>query len=155
MRETDAATIQTVVAIISSNYLLRLGLQRIVEAETWIKLIGQTTHGTNLDEVLASNHPTIAILDTENDHVIPELILKIKRAAPAIKVILLSGFEDMERTRQAFASGVDGIVLKVQPSAVLIATIAHLARADEEVPLTFERLGSPRKLSAQAEPPPS
>ncbi len=154
MRETDAATIQTVVAIISSNYLLRLGLQRIVEAETWIKLIGQTTHGTNLDEVLASNHPTIAILDTENDHAIPELILKIKRAAPAIKVILLSGFEDMERTRQAFASGVDGIVLKVQPSAVLIATIAHLARADEEVPLTFERLGSPRKLSAQAEPPP-
>ncbi|MBX3121382.1 MAG: hypothetical protein KF784_20220, partial [Fimbriimonadaceae bacterium] len=64
MRETDAATIQTVVAIISSNYLLRLGLQRIVEAERWIKLIGQTTHGTNLDEVLASNHPTIAILDT-------------------------------------------------------------------------------------------
>lgn len=154
MRETDAATIQTVVAIISSNYLLRLGLQRIVEAERWIKLIGQTTHGTNLDEVLASNHPTIAILDTENDHAIPELILKIKRAAPAIKVILLSGFEDMERTRQAFASGVDGIVLKVQPSAVLIATIAHLARTDEEVPLTFERLGGPRKLSAQAEPPP-
>jgi len=153
MKDNDTEVAKTVVAIISSNYLLRLGLQRIVEAEPWIKLIGHTAHGTKLDEVLASDHPKIAILDTETDHAISDLILEIRRAVPAIKIILLSGFDDVERTRQAFASGVDGIVLKVQPSAVLIATIAHLAKTDEEIPLTFERLDGRQKLSTLAELP--
>lgn len=31
---------EIVVGIVSSNYLLRLGLQKIVEAETWIRLTG-------------------------------------------------------------------------------------------------------------------
>lgn len=153
MKDNDTEVAKTVVAIISSNYLLRLGLQRIVEAEPWIKLIGHTAHGTKLDEVLASDHPKIAILDTETDHAISDLILEIRRAVPAIKIILLSGFDDVERTRQAFAPGVDGIVLKVQPSAVLIATIAHLAKTDEEIPLTFERLDGRQKLSTLAELP--
>ena len=52
------------------------------------------------------------------------------------KIILLCGFEDKERTREAFLSGVDGIVLKVQPSAVLIAAIESLGLAQAE-PVSF------------------
>jgi len=137
MSGIEPETPMTVVAIVSSNYLLRLGLQRIVEAETWIRLVGQTAHGANLDEILTSEQPHIAILDTENDSAIPELIQKIKTAVPGIRTILLSGFDDVECARQAFASGIDGIVLKVQPSAVLIATIAYLAHPTAEVSLTL------------------
>lgn len=86
MSKTETEVAKTVVAIISSNYLLRLGLQRIVEAETWIKLIGETAHGANLDQLLASDHPDIAILDAENDQAIPDLVRKIKHAVPAIKI---------------------------------------------------------------------
>lgn len=126
----------TVVVIVSSNYLLRLGLQKIVDAEQWIRLIGQTTNGASLDELLTYERPHIAILDTETESTIPDLMQKIKRAAPGVKTILLSGFDETECTRQAFVCGVDGIVLKVQPSAVLIAMIAHLARPTEDVGLT-------------------
>ena len=112
MRATETEAAKTVVAIISSNYLLRLGLQRIVEAEPWIKLIGQTTHGANLNEVLIADHPDIAILDTENDYAIPDFIREIRSSVPAVKIILLSGIDDVDRTRQGFASGVDGIVLR-------------------------------------------
>lgn len=152
MSETGTQVAKTVVAIISSNYLLRLGLQRIVEAEPWIKLIGQTAHGANLNEVLIADHPDIAILDTENDYAIPDFVREIRNAVPAIKIILLSGIDDVDRTRQGFASGVDGIVLKVQPSSVLIAMIAHLAKIDEEVVLGFGKqeglpnLNSPTKI---------
>lgn len=153
MNGPEAEVVKTVVAIFSSNYLLRLGLQRIVEAEPWIKLIGQTAHGANLDDVLTTDHPDIALLDTENDHAISEFVRKIRHVVPAIKIILLSGFDDVERTRQVFASGVDGIVLKVQPSAVLIATIAHLAKTEKEVVLSFERQDGQPNLSTQAELP--
>lgn len=153
MNETEAQVVKTVVAIISSNYLLRLGLQRIAEAEPWIKLTGQAAHGANLEEVLARDHPTIAILDTESDQAIPDLVRRIRSAVPAIKIILLSGFDEVEGIRQAFACGVDGIVLKIQPSALLIAMIVHLAKADEEASLTFERLDGRQNLNSHTELP--
>lgn len=144
----------TVVAIISSNYLLRLGLQRIVEGEKWMKLIEQIARGVNLDEILVAERPHVAILDTEIGDAVPELIQQIKSALPGTKTILLSGFNDVECTRRAFASGVDGIVLKVQPSAVLIATIAHLTRQPKDDVLSIgieamhTTLGIPTHLPA-------
>ncbi len=153
MSGIEAGTPTTVVAIVSSNYLLRLGLQRIVETEKWIRLVGQTAHGANLDAIFAADRPHIAILDTETNSAVPELIHKMKAAVPDIRTILLSGFDDVECTREAFASGVDGIVLKVQPSAVLIATIAHLARPSEEVSITIAGQASHPKMSITTDLP--
>lgn len=153
MSRIEAETPSTVVAIISSNYLLRLGLQRIVETETWIRLVGQTAQGIDLDKIIASERPHIAILDTETDNAVPELIHKIKESVPGIKTILLSGFDDLECTRQAFASGVDGVVLKVQPAAVLIATITHLARPIADVMLTIDGAAPRPRLKIPTDPP--
>ncbi len=136
-----------VVAIITSNYLLRLGLQKIVDDVKLIRLVGQAAHAGNLDEILTSEQPHIVILDTEIGGAAPDLIQKIKRVAPGVKTILLSGFDDTECTRQALAAGVDGIVLKVQPSAVLIATINYLADSGGEVVLPIGNRPTPLKLS--------
>ena len=137
----------TVVAIVTNNYLLRLGLQKIVDDAKWIRLVGQAAHAGNLDEILTSEQPHIVILDTEIGGAAPDLIQKIKRVAPGVKTILLSGFDDTECTRQALAAGVDGIVLKVQPSAVLIATITYLADSGGEVVLPIGNRPTPLKLS--------
>jgi len=137
----------TVVAIVTNNYLLRLGLQKIVDDEKWIRLVGQAAHAGNLDEILTSEQPHIVILDTEIGGAAPDLIQKIKRLTPRVKTILLSGFDDTECTRQALASGVDGIVLKMQPSAVLIATINYLADSGEEVVLPIGNRPTPLKLN--------
>ena len=118
----------TVVAIVSSNYLLRLGLQRIVETEKWIQLIEHAATATAVDDMLTREHPHIMVVDTDIVNDVTGLIQKIKVGAPRIRIILLSGLHDPECTRQAIAFGVDGIVLKIQPSAVLIATIEYLAR---------------------------
>ena len=118
----------TVVAIVSSNYLLRLGLQRIVENEKWINLLGHVSSLRALDDMLAREQPHIMIIDTEMAKDVTDLIKKTKTAAPQIRIILLSGLEDPEYMRQAIDYAMDGIVLKVQPSAVLIATIRYLAQ---------------------------
>ena len=139
MNGTEETTTTTVVAIVSSNYLLCLGLQRIVEAEKWIRLVDKTVHGVHIDEMLATQRPDIVIIDTENGASVADLIYKIKATTPGVKTILLSGLDDVECTRQALLSGVDSIVLKVQPSAVLVTTIAHLTRSCNEVALTLRR----------------
>lgn len=146
----------TAVAILSSNYLLRLGLQRIVENENWIRLIGHAANAVALDTLLTRELPHIMIIDTEIAHDVTGLIQKIKLSGP-IRVILLSGLQDPECTRQAIDFGVDGIVLKVQPSAVLIATIQYLSRVADEAVLQNVAEASQLKASkgpnAVGEPP--
>ena len=45
---------------------------------------------------------------------------------PTRKIVLLCGFEDNDRTREAFAFGVDGVILIVQPPSVILAAIEAL-----------------------------
>ena len=124
--EDDSTT--TAVAIVSSNYLLRLGLQSILETKTSLRLLGHAANGAALDDMLLRERPDIIIVDTDIAHDFTGLIQKIKIASSQIRIILLSGFQDQGCTREAIDVGVDGIVLKVQPSSVLIATIEYFAR---------------------------
>ena len=137
----------TLVTILTNNYLLRLGLQKLVDEAKSIRLVGHAAHSDNLDEILANEQPHIVILDTEIGGGAPELIRKIKRAAPRIKTILLSGFDDIEYSRQALAAGADGIVLKVQPSAVLLATINYLAHSRKAVALPIDHASTQLQLN--------
>ena len=116
----------TAVALVSTNHLLRFGLQKLVESEKWIRLIDYAATSMNIEDMLSREKPRIMIVDLDIESDVSGLILRIKAAAPQAKTILLSGFDNTECTRLAIGVGVDGIVLKIQPSAVLIATIAHL-----------------------------
>lgn len=137
----------TLVTIVTNNYLLRLGLQALADEAKSIRLLGHTAHSGNLDETLTSEQPHIVILDTEIGGTASELIQKIKQAAPRTKTILLSGFDDTDYSRQALASGADAIVLKVQPSAVLLATINYLAHSRKEVALPIDNAPTPLRLN--------
>lgn len=117
----------TSVALVSPNHLLRFGLQKLVETEKWIHLINHPATSVNIEEMLTEEQPHIVIVDRDIESEVPELIRRIRSTAPRMKIILLSGFDHTECTRQAIGVGIDAIVLKVQPSAVLVATIAHLA----------------------------
>ncbi len=127
MNGINSGRVTTAIALVSTNHLLRFGLQKLVESEKWIQLIDYAATSMNIEDMLSREKPHIMIIDLDIESDVSGLVLRIKAAAPQAKTILLSGFDNMERTRQAIGVGVDGIVLKIQPSAVLIATIAHLA----------------------------
>ena len=115
-------------AVVSSNYLMRLGLQQIIGTTHHIRLVGYARSGAEAKVLIAREQPQVVIVDMEPDLNISELICLLKNAAPASRIILLSGFDDKERTKEAFLLGVDGIVLKVQPPAVLISVIEYLCQ---------------------------
>lgn len=124
------------IAIVSNNHLVHWGLQRIVETTTSIRVVGQTCSGVKAEELIVREKPQVVLIDMEPEVDVTGLIGKMKSMVKDSKIILLCGFEDKERTREAFLSGVDGIVLKVQPSAVLIAAIESLGLAQAE-PVSF------------------
>jgi DNA-binding NarL/FixJ family response regulator len=115
-------------AIISSNHLVRLGLQQIIGTTSHVRLVGYAKSGAEAKLLISKEHIQVIIIDVEPDLNVPELIGLLKNAAPSSKIILLTGFEDKDRTKEALLLGVDGIVLKIQPPAVLLAVIEYLCQ---------------------------
>ena len=113
-------------AIVSNNHLVRLGLQRLIEGEGHIRLIAQ--QAKKAEEVIAQEQPQVVIIEMEHEVNVNEVIRKMKTSVPNAKIVLLSGFNDHESSRQALSGGVDGIILKVQPAVVLLAVIESLCQ---------------------------
>lgn len=66
------------------------------------------------------------ILDLETERFIAHTLNQIRKFAPTIKIVILHSLDDQDRTHDAFVVGVDGIILKVQPPAVMLAVIDTL-----------------------------
>ncbi|MGE3978499.1 MAG: LuxR C-terminal-related transcriptional regulator [Nitrospira sp.] len=126
------------ITILSSQCLVWLGLQKILESSATVPMVVQPYPGSTSDLLRAECHPDVFILDLETERDALSTLKQIREAAPISKIVLLCGLEDQDRTREAFAAGVDGIILKVQPPEVVLAVIAALS-ASAKSPASLER----------------
>ena len=138
MTDTSAASPTLTIAILSSQCLVWLGLQKILESSATVPMIVHPYPGRTSDLLRAERRPDVFILDLETERV--GTITQIRESAPTSKIVLLCGLEDKDRTREAFACGVDGIILKVQPPTVVLAVIETLY-APAKPPALVEREG--------------
>ncbi|MBS0182670.1 MAG: response regulator transcription factor [Nitrospira sp.] len=115
------------IAIISSQCLVWLGLQKILESSATVPKVVHPYPGSTFDLLRAECSPDVFIIDLETERDALSTLKQIREAAPISKIVLLCGLEDQDRTREAFAAGVDGIILKVQPPEVVLAVIAALS----------------------------
>lgn len=129
MSEIKRRTASITIAIVSNNHLVRLGLQGIIETKKYLRLVGQSAGGVKAEEIIAREQPQVVLIEMEPEVDVDELIRKTKASVPNTKIVLLSGFDDHESSRKALSEGVDGIVLKVQPPAVLVAAIECLCQS--------------------------
>ncbi len=114
-----------VIAIVSSDCLVCLGLQTIL-GNGKTGYVVQMHQRMSPELLLAERRPDLFIFDLETNRNAVDTIKKIRESAPNGKIVLLSGGEDRERLQEAFACGVDGVVLKVQPPGVVLVTIEAL-----------------------------
>lgn len=115
--------------LVSSNYLVRVGLRRIMENTLGVILVGESHGGASAQDLVLHERPDIAILDIEPDMRITELTRNLRKSVPSLKIILLSGWDDIAQAKQALTAGASSIVLKCQPPSVLLATVESLAGA--------------------------
>ncbi|NWF72056.1 MAG: response regulator transcription factor [Nitrospirae bacterium] len=78
-------------------------------------------------EFVVRKKPQVIIIDMELAEAdTSELIRKLRAAAADSHIVVLSGLDDTKLTREALAAGADGVVLTIQPPAVLFAVIESL-----------------------------
>jgi DNA-binding NarL/FixJ family response regulator len=114
------------IAILSRQCLVWLGLQKILENSATIPMVVLPHPRKIADQFPLEIRPDVVILDLETEREVTRTLAQIRESTPTSKIVVLCGLEDQDRTREAFACGVDGIILKIQPPAVVLAVIESL-----------------------------
>jgi len=123
---TDTVVSALTIAIISRHYVVCLGLQKMFESRETSRFLVHAYQRMMPDVLLPENRPDVFILDMETERDVIITIKQITEAGSKSKILLLSGDEDKERTREAMDCGVDGVILKIQPPKVVLAAVDAL-----------------------------
>ena len=160
MISTSAVSPSLLIAILSRQCLVWLGLQKILEGRATVQMVMPPYQWRIPDGFPSGTRPDVDILDLETAPDAVRTITQIRESVPTSKIVLLCGFEDQARTSEAFVAGVDGIILTVQPPTVILAVIEALyapaqpqasGERDRAVELGF---GPPVKKKSDADTPP-
>ncbi|HMS82065.1 MAG TPA: response regulator transcription factor [Nitrospira sp.] len=114
------------ITIVSGQHLVWAGLHAILESTRTFQIVGTPTRRITATDTIADCQPDVIIVDTETEQDAIEGIRQLREAAPHAKMMLLSGFEQKDPVREALEFGVDGVILKINPPAVIIAAIEAL-----------------------------
>ena len=115
------------IALISNNAVMRMGLHMILKESPFVSEIDDVSLGSTAVEIVVREKPQVIIVDLElADADTSELIRALRAAAADSHILVLSGLSDETLTRGALAAGAEGVVLTIQPPAVLFAAIESL-----------------------------
>jgi DNA-binding NarL/FixJ family response regulator len=114
------------VTLADDHPIVLAGLRNLIQAEPDLELIGEATTGPAALKLIRDAQPDVALLDIS----MPDLngIVMSRRLTaecPAVRLLLLTLYEDRAYVKQAFEAGVRGYVLKRSAAENLI----HAVRA--------------------------
>jgi two-component system, NarL family, nitrate/nitrite response regulator NarL len=112
------------IVIIDSHTLVRTGLRLILENQPGFKVVGEASKASEALEDVAAQKPDIVLLILDPlSSIGVEIIRTLSKVSSSSRVILLARPDEAQVLINAVHEGVMGIVLKTQPSEVLIKAI--------------------------------
>jgi DNA-binding NarL/FixJ family response regulator len=117
------------------HVLVAEGLGVVLGSEGDLEVLDLAHRSGQAIELAAKHHPTVLVLDAElptGD--LAGTLAAASAAAPATKLLLLSGGAHLATTAGALAAGADGWLAKDRPSGQVATAIRHLA-AGGQVPM--------------------
>ncbi len=146
------------VLIAEDHTLVREGTRELLDREPDITVVAEAGRGDLAVELAGRHHPDVVLMDMR----IPGLngvdaTRAIQAIAPAVRVVIVSAFEDEDYVREALAAGAAGYVLKTAPSRELVEGVrAVAAGAIVLSPQLSRRLaqgqGEPRRATDRLSP---
>ena len=119
------------------------GLGIILDAEDDLAVLGLADHGGQAVQLAAEHEPTVLVLDARlPTGSLDETLTAARAAAPATRLLVLSGDAHPETTAAVLAAGADGCVTKDRSSRQVATAIRRLAAGDQaRLPAAEAKLG--------------
>ena len=121
----------TRVLIVDDDDLMRAGLAELLSNDATIEVVGQASTGREAVERACRLAPEVVLMDVR----MPDLdgiaaTRELSRAAPAVKVLILTTFEQDDYVFGALRAGASGFLLKRTRPEELIAAVHTIAAGD-------------------------
>ena len=115
------------IILAEDHVLVREGIKKIIEAIPGLEVVGEVGDGLELLELLQGRAVDMVILDISMPS-LPgiEATREIKKACPAVKVLILTMHKKTEYLNNAVAAGVDGYLLKEDAPKELLNAIEQI-----------------------------
>ena len=116
------------VLLVDDHPIVRQGVRSVLAIHPDIEVIGEADSAPALFAALAERQPDVILLDIR----LPgqtgvEIAQRMKREWPAIKIIILTTYEDEEYLFGALRAGAEGYLLKSASPAMLASAIRQVA----------------------------
>ena len=144
------------VFIADDHAVLRAGLRMLIEAQPDMQVVGEAEDGEEAVRRMLSLHPDVALIDVNMPKLDGlETIRQLKAAAPRVRALVLSMYDDEGYLRRALEDGASGYVLKKAADTEVMAAIRAVARGEVYVYHSLTHLLVNRYLGRPKEPQPS
>jgi DNA-binding NarL/FixJ family response regulator len=119
------------ILIVDDHTLLRDGISALLDLVPDMEVVGEAGNGKEALECVRELRPDVVLMDIEMPIMDGlEASRKIHDRYPAVKVLILSQYDDAEHVLEAVGAGVKGFVTKTAASAELAASIRSVYRGD-------------------------
>lgn len=119
------------VAIVDDHQLVREGLVAVLQGVEDIEVVGSYRAGQDLIDALTASRPDLVVMDMRlPDGLGSKWTGAVKRLAPDVKVLVLTGFHSDDKLMLALEAGADGFMYKESSKDELIQAVHDVARGD-------------------------
>ncbi|HEU0159816.1 MAG TPA: response regulator transcription factor [Hyphomicrobiaceae bacterium] len=116
------------ILIVDDQYLVRVGIRRILRAQPWLKVVGEAGDGEEAVAKAIETKPDVILLE----YLLPlitglEVVRRIRAQRPETEFLMFTLHDNEVLIEQALKAGVRGYLFKSDPSRDLIAALMALA----------------------------
>lgn len=116
------------VALVDDHSLVRDGIRALLSVMAPLEVVGEAENGADAIEMVGRCQPDLLLVDISLKDINGlELTRVLRSQYPALKVLVLSMYDNYEYVSESVRSGASGYVLKNAPSREIIAAIEAIA----------------------------
>jgi DNA-binding NarL/FixJ family response regulator len=119
------------VLLVEDHAIVRAGVRLLLESEPGLIVVGEAATITEALVLTTREQPALILLDLDlGGELVAACIPALLEAAPAARLVVLTGVRDPEAHRQAVRHGAMGLVLKDHTVDTLFQALAHVHRGE-------------------------
>lgn len=153
MNQQSRAPVSGIVLIADDHEVTRFGLVRLLQKSLGASLVLEADNFAQALDHVATGAPVLAILDLDMPGMEgPQTLTRMRRADPALKVVVLSGSARREDILASLAAGAHGYIIKNEGAEVLVTRLRRVLEGEICVPPLLAELGDGQALLPAAAP---
>ncbi len=143
--EADKSVIRVLLA--DDHAVVRAGIRQILESVDDIRVIAEASDGFEASRLVAQHEPAVALLDIQMPGMTGiETAHNLHQSYPALKIVILTAYDDEPYLRASLRAGANGFILKTAEPAEIVRAVRQVhqggAYLDPTITQTIvERLG--------------